>query len=178
MPPNASIFSKKIQKYSLFFRASWPVTAGFWPGAAAVIRICVHQHDVRADFLDAGPGNPEILLPSNHPKQAAGAGDHNGADLSFGEFHHHVGDKAQPSPVTDTDDLLALQLRKRHAHSTPLPKHLQKHMPGRGGKERERDQEVTLTDFRMALIAPFSNRDTCAWEIPNRAAPSIWVLPS
>ena len=36
----------------------------------------------------------------------------------------------------------------------------------------------TLTDLRMAESAPFSNRDTCAWEIPNRAATSIWVLPS
>ena len=39
------------------------------------------------------------------------------------------------------------------------------------------DQE-RLKDFRMVLIAPFSSRDTCAWEIPREVATSIWVLPS
>ena len=36
----------------------------------------------------------------------------------------------------------------------------------------------TLTDLRMALMAPFSSRDTCAWDIPRAEATSIWVLPS
>ena len=39
------------------------------------------------------------------------------------------------------------------------------------------DQEM-LTDFRMAEIAPFSNRETWAWEMPKLPATSIWVLPS
>ena len=36
----------------------------------------------------------------------------------------------------------------------------------------------TLTDLRIWEIAPFSSRDTWAWEIPSRLATSIWVLPS
>ena len=36
----------------------------------------------------------------------------------------------------------------------------------------------TLTVLRMDEIAPFSNRDTWAWEIPRVEATSIWVLPS
>ena len=36
----------------------------------------------------------------------------------------------------------------------------------------------TLTDFRMAPMALFSNLETCAWEIPSIPATSIWVLPS
>ena len=38
--------------------------------------------------------------------------------------------------------------------------------------------QETLTDLRMAEMAPFSSRDTWAWEIPKREATSIWVLPS
>ncbi len=36
----------------------------------------------------------------------------------------------------------------------------------------------TLTFFRMAEMAPFSNLDTWAWLMPRVAATSIWVLPS
>ena len=36
----------------------------------------------------------------------------------------------------------------------------------------------TLTDLRMAEMAPFSRRDTWAWEMPRVLATSIWVLPS
>ena len=36
----------------------------------------------------------------------------------------------------------------------------------------------TLTCLRIAEIAPFSNLDTCAWEMPRLRATSIWVLPS
>ena len=36
----------------------------------------------------------------------------------------------------------------------------------------------TLMLLRMALMAPFSSRDTWAWEMPKTPATSIWVLPS
>ena len=36
----------------------------------------------------------------------------------------------------------------------------------------------TLSDFRMAAMAPFSSLDTWAWEIPREEATSIWVFPS
>ena len=42
---------------------------------------------------------------------------------------------------------------------------------------KTKGQEM-LTYFRMVLMAPFSSRDTCAWEIPRWVATSIWVLPS
>ena len=32
--------------------------------------------------------------------------------------------------------------------------------------------------FRIVLMAPFSRRETWAWEIPRVLATSIWVLPS
>ena len=35
-----------------------------------------------------------------------------------------------------------------------------------------------LKDFRMVLIAPFSSRETWAWEMPKAVATSIWVFPS
>ena len=38
--------------------------------------------------------------------------------------------------------------------------------------------QETLTDLRMAEMAPFSKRETWAWEIPKLPATSIWVLPS
>ena len=38
--------------------------------------------------------------------------------------------------------------------------------------------QETLTDLRMALMAPFSRRETWAWEMPRELATSIWVLPS
>ena len=33
------------------------------------------------------------------------------------------------------------------------------------------------SSFRIRLSAFFSNRDTCAWEIPTSADTSIWVFP-
>ena len=36
----------------------------------------------------------------------------------------------------------------------------------------------TDTDLRIWEIAPFSNRETWAWEIPKELATSIWVRPS
>ena len=41
-----------------------------------------------------------------------------------------------------------------------------------------RSLQETLTALRMALMAPFSSRDTWAWEMPRAPATSIWVLPS
>ena len=36
----------------------------------------------------------------------------------------------------------------------------------------------TLTDLRIAAMAPFSSLDTWAWEMPREEATSIWVFPS
>ena len=32
-------------------------------------------------------------------------------------------------------------------------------------------------DLRIRSMAPFSSRETCAWEMPISSAISIWVLP-
>ena len=45
-------------------------------------------------------------------------------------------------------------------------------------KQNDNFPYETLSDFRMAPIAPFSSRDTWAWEMPSRQATSIWVWPS
>ena len=54
-------------------------------------------------------------------------------------------------------------------HSSLLTPHSSLHTP---------HSHETLTDFRMALMAPFSSRETWAWEIPRASATSIWVFPS
>ena len=50
---------------------------------------------------------------------------------------------------------------------------------GQGPHPTEEDQlTCTETYFRSSQIAPFSNRDTWAWEMCMPFATSIWVIPS
>ena len=44
--------------------------------------------------------------------------------------------------------------------------------------EQQTGSYDTLMFFLRVAIAPFSSRDTCAWEIPKVFATSIWVLLS
>ena len=63
----------------------------------------------------------EIIFLSGQTQQAAGAGDHQGTNLSFRQFHQHIGDESQPLAICDTDDFFALKIRKRAAHKQFLP---------------------------------------------------------
>ena len=85
---------------------------GLRPGKQTFIGLGVHQNDVRTDPADAVPGDAKVLLFAHQTEKTAGAGDDNGADLPIGHLHHYIGNKPQPSAVVDTDDFLALQLRK------------------------------------------------------------------
>ena len=46
------------------------------------------------------------------------------------------------------------------------------------GEFRVKIPQDTLNAFCMDLMAPFSKRETCAWEIPSVLATSICVFPS
>ena len=51
--------------------------------------------------------------------------------------------------------------------------------PGEGLKALNNNLPYeTETLLRMAEMAPFSSRETWAWEMPSTLATSIWVLPS
>ena len=127
----ASIFSKKFQKYSAIFPKTrgaataaphtLPQKPRLAPGHPAFIGLRIHQYDIRPDAADAAPGDHKILPPAPQSEKAAGAGDDDGNDIPLRHLHPHVGDEPQPPPVTDADDLLALQLRKLNRHTLPLP---------------------------------------------------------
>ena len=118
----ASSFSKKFEKYSHIFqgkRDGIPPPLHFlmkksrlYPADPAFLRFYIHQYDLRADLFDAVPGDHIIVPSAPQPKETAGTGDDDGADLPLGHLYHHIGNKAQPSAVADTDDFLALQLHK------------------------------------------------------------------
>jgi len=91
------------------------------PGEAVLVGLCVNQYDIRTDFLNAFPGDPVIIPVSRKPREFSGAGDNNGADITFRDFQKDIPHKAQTLPCADADDLLALKLGKFHSH-TPFLK--------------------------------------------------------
>ena len=114
--PFCKCFFQKNREFLHFFPLSeQPVLPS--PGHPAIIRLDVHQNDVRTDPADAVPGDAKVLLFAHQTEKTAGAGDDNSADLPIGHLHHHIGNKPQPSAVVDTDDFLALQRQE-----TLLPK--------------------------------------------------------
>jgi hypothetical protein len=100
-------FAKKSRKMQHLQAKTQP-----WPGNPALIRFYVHQNDVRADPLDAIPGDHEVVPGAQQPEKPAGAGHHDGVDAPLGQLDDGVADKAQPPSVVDADDLLAVQVRK------------------------------------------------------------------
>ena len=87
------------------------------PGHPAVVWLGVHQHNVRADFFDAAPGNDVVLMAPGNPQNPTWTGHHNGADVPLGNLNLNVGYEPQPLAVADADDLLALQVGKIHGHA-------------------------------------------------------------
>ena len=85
---------------------------GLWPGGAAFLWLGVYQDDVRADFLNAAPGDDEVVPASRDPQKTAWPGNHDGADLSLRHLDLYIADEAQALAVSDADDFLALQVGK------------------------------------------------------------------
>ena len=105
------------------------------PGHPAVVWLGVHQHNVRADFFDAAPGNDVVLMAPGNPQNPTWTGHHNGADVPLGNLNLNVGYEPQPLAVADADDLLALQVGKIHGHAhAPFAQHYAR----RAGNMRKR----------------------------------------
>ena len=90
------------------------------PGDPAVVGLDVHKHNVRPHLFDTAPGNHKVVLSAGHTQKFAGTGHHNGSDDSLGDLGHNIRNKAQPLPVADADDFLALQLCEFYTHD-PFP---------------------------------------------------------
>jgi hypothetical protein len=90
------------------------------PGDPAVAGLCFHKHNIRADFPDAVPGDYVVIPAADHPEKTAGAGHHNGADVSLGHIDLNVADKSQTLAGTNADHFLALQFRKFDGHEAYL----------------------------------------------------------
>ena len=95
--------------------------AGFPPLKPAFLRLYIHQHDVRPHAAYPAPGNDVIILSSQQAKKPAGARHQDGYNVSRGNFHTGIGNKSQPPPVGNADDLFAVQFREFCGHKAALP---------------------------------------------------------
>ena len=84
----------------------------FSPGNTAFIRFYVHQNNVRTDPADTVPGNNKVVPAAPKTEMPAGPRDDDGGNSALRQFDFGVGNKSQPPPVTQTDDLFAVQVRK------------------------------------------------------------------
>ena len=80
------------------------------PWYTALVRLGIHQHDIRSDPADAVPGDHIIIPPAPKPKHPARTRDGNGHQLSLRQLHTGIADKSQPPPIADADDLFAVQV--------------------------------------------------------------------
>ena len=100
-------FAKKSIKNQVLQQKS-----GSGTGHTALIRFYVYKNDVRADPFDAIPGDHEVVpLPKQSPKPA-GAGHNKGCDTPLRQLDDGIIYKAQPPPVVNTNDFLAMQVGK------------------------------------------------------------------
>ena len=102
------LFFKKTGNFPLFYR--WK--GKFPPTYATFLRFYIHKDNVRADATDTVPGNYVVLPPSPQAQQLTGTGDDHGAKLSLRQFDPGITDKPQPPSIPNTNNLLAVQLRK------------------------------------------------------------------
>ena len=79
-------------------------------GDTARIRPDVHQNNVRADALDAIPGDHQVVFWRTQTENTAAPGHNDGHNVPLGQLYTAVGYKAQPPPVTHADDLFAQKL--------------------------------------------------------------------
>ena len=110
------LFPKNREKFSEYWGKDWAL---IWqleqkalsaPGDPAVAWFCLDQHDIRADFFNAVPGDDVIVPAACHTEKAAWSRHHNGADISFRQFDLNVADESQPLTGADADNLPALQV--------------------------------------------------------------------
>ena len=88
----------------------------FWPRDTAIAGFYIHQYDIRSHAANFVPGDDVVIPPSQQAKEPAGAGYHNGYDVTGAYLHAGIGDITQPPAVRYTDHFLAVQLRKFRAH--------------------------------------------------------------
>ena len=132
------LFPKNFRKIPDFREKNRPEAgrSGFQPGPgavnAAILRIYVHQNDVRPDFTDAVPGDAVVVAAGSQPHQFTGARHNQGADTALRNLHFHILDETQPLTRADADHFLALQLGNLCCHDTHSLIVLVHSMPGNG----------------------------------------------
>ena len=93
----------------------------FPAGNPAFLGPDVHKHDIRPDPANALPGNDEIIPSAGQSQQLSGSWNHDGHYMPLRYGNLHIGDKTQPPPVIDANDLLALKIRKLSSHAVASP---------------------------------------------------------
>ena len=90
------------------------------PGYTALIRLNIHQNNIRSDPAYTMPRDHIIIPAAHQPHELSRSRHHNGAHTPLRHFYPYIANISQPPPVTDADDLLAMQIRELHRHtSTP-----------------------------------------------------------
>ena len=125
-------YSRSLSILQVFFHKKWenfqkkpgiPMFSKgktrFRPGHPAVLRLGIHQHNIRADPADAVPGDHIIVPSAPKPEKPAGTGDDDGEDIPFRQFDPGIGDIPKPPPVCDTNHFFAVQVRKFRRHTQP-----------------------------------------------------------
>ena len=80
-------------------------------GYTALVRLSIHQNDIRADPADTVPGDHIIVPSAPKTEHPAGTGNGDGHKLPLRQLHTGIADKAQPLSVADTNNLFTVQVR-------------------------------------------------------------------
>ena len=80
------------------------------PGDPAILRLDIHQNNVRPHLADASPGNDIVIFSAPKPQKPTGAGDDDGNNLAVAQIHSGIADISQPPAVADADHFFAVQV--------------------------------------------------------------------
>ena len=81
-----------------------------WTGNTAIIRTNIYQNNIRSDAFDAIPGDHQVIFWGTKAEKPTASGHDDGHDVPLGKRYTAVGYTAQPSSVTQADDLFAQKL--------------------------------------------------------------------
>lgn len=76
----------------------------------------IDKYDVTSEFVNALPRDIKLLSLAEQAEKAAGAKYDDGLDLSLWDFNFHIAHVAQPTAITDIDNLFASQLTEFQNH--------------------------------------------------------------
>ena len=91
------------------------------PGYAAIVRLYIHQNDIRADTANALPRDHIIILPAKQAQKPAGSRHDDGLDAALRRLDLQVAHKSQSPAICYANNLLAPKFRHFYDHNPFLP---------------------------------------------------------